>query len=172
MELQYLIYPRRQQPENATLIRVTVATKSGDDANEDFKADMERYKHSYPEVQFNDIVTSHPDYRYLSGSGLVGSPSDICVDEQAWIGSKRRRNRNLPRNNPLRFSHLRLTFARRLVAALGGRALPFKRQRQAGRFRACVWRPLRRDAMFPLVVLAPAFLARTLDRQSGCATSS
>jgi hypothetical protein len=56
-------YPKEQRPEATTLIRVTVATKSGDDAYEDFKADMERYKHSYPEVQFNDIDVSHPDYR-------------------------------------------------------------------------------------------------------------
>jgi hypothetical protein len=68
-------YPQWQQPENATLIRVTVATRSGDDANQDFKADMKRYKHSYPEVQFNDVATSHPDYRsfatlYLARAGF------------------------------------------------------------------------------------------------------
>jgi hypothetical protein len=54
MELQCLLLSKGAAAEATTLIRVTVATKSGDDAYEDFKAAMERYKHSYPEVQFNE----------------------------------------------------------------------------------------------------------------------
>jgi hypothetical protein len=67
------LYPKSQQPERATLIRVTVTTKGGDDAAEVLKADMKRYKDNYPEVQFSDITMSHPDYHafaklYLSPS--------------------------------------------------------------------------------------------------------
>ena len=58
-----LFYPKGEVPENATLIRVNVARKSGDDVSEALKVDMERYKGRYPEVQFKNIDVAHADYR-------------------------------------------------------------------------------------------------------------
>ena len=58
-----LFYPKGENPRKATIIRVTVAPKSGDEVNQDLNADMEGYKRAYPEVQFKTIDVSHPEYR-------------------------------------------------------------------------------------------------------------
>jgi hypothetical protein len=64
-------YPKGQDPKDATLIRVTVASKVSDDTNNDLKADMDRYSQHYPKVLFKNLEASHPAYRSFPKLFLV-----------------------------------------------------------------------------------------------------
>jgi len=46
-----------------TLIRILVATKTDENTAEDLKYDMEGYRKNYPNIQFKDILVTHPEYR-------------------------------------------------------------------------------------------------------------
>ena len=64
-------YPKGQDAKDATLIRVTVASKVSDDVTKDLKVDMDRYSQHYPKVLFKNLEASHPDYRSFPKLFLV-----------------------------------------------------------------------------------------------------
>ena len=59
-----LIYPGSHDWKNSDgMIRIRVDDKTDEHVDKDLAADMNDYRSHYPNVQFADIIASHPEYR-------------------------------------------------------------------------------------------------------------
>lgn len=48
------------------VIRVRISSKQDENTEEDLKADMDGYRHQFPQVEFRDLAATHPQYRVLA----------------------------------------------------------------------------------------------------------